>query len=110
MEVTTLKEYQDKSIDYANYPAQCENLAFPIQALAASANAINKKLVDVAIDGHKLNRDLESNHKATFVRMLGETLWWLSAVAYELDIGLNVVANKNMAVMESQRKKRLKKE
>lgn len=86
-------EYQKLIAHTAIYPNQGSNLSYPALGLTGEAGEVADKV-------KKLIRDhggvLTPALKNEMVKELGDVLWYLTALALELDVNLEDVAKSNV--------------
>lgn len=98
----TFHEYQLAALQTAIYPRQ-HTVVYPALKLAGEAGEVAEKI------GKRL-RDHEGDfHSPLFiadlVKELGDVLWYISAIAYDLGVGLDFVAEQNIAKLASRKER-----
>lgn len=93
----SLNEYQYLALRTADYPDKGSNLLYPALGLAEEGGEVAGKIKklwrnDGITNGHKVPED----KREAIVKELGDALWYISAVAMELGVTLETVANKNI--------------
>lgn len=86
-----LDEYQWRAADFAVYPNKFNNPEYPTLGLVGEAGEIANKIKKMQRDGvtqDEIRSDIESE--------LGDVLWYMAALADELEISLAEVACNNL--------------
>jgi len=85
--------YQDAAEATAIYPDKGDNLYYPALGLAGEAGEVCEKIKKIMRDqkGHFTEEDVEDLGKE-----LGDVLWYIAAIATELNMSLSAVAEDNM--------------
>lgn len=91
--------YQDEAETTAVYPNKGNNLCYPALGLAGEAGEVCEKIKKIIRDkeGVPTNADLDDLSKE-----LGDVLWYISAVATELDISLASIAERNLIKLKDR--------
>lgn len=89
----TFNEYQEKASKTAIYPEQFK-LIYPALGLAGEAGEVAEKVKKLIRDGSLQIEDLKKE--------LGDVLWYLSAIASDLQINLDDIASTNISKVESR--------
>ena len=92
-----LNEYQRKSRDFAVYPSDSA-LEYVALGLTGEAGEIANKIKKTVRDGladHEIRDDIAAE--------LGDVMWYIAAMATELDLDLDVIAQTNLMKLESRR-------
>lgn len=91
-------EYQQKAWETAIYPNKGSNLWYPALGLGESGEAQN--IIK------KVYRDnggvISEGQRQQLIKELGDQLWYIAAVATELDCELNYIASLNIAKLLSR--------
>jgi len=90
-------EYQEKAYSLAQYPNRGHNIIYPALGLAGEAGEAVDKI-------KKIWRNLEisdgklytTDQKEALIKELGDVLWYIGAIATELDTSLQSVAQINI--------------
>ena len=86
-------EYQKLIAKTAIYPNQGSNLSYPALGLTGEAGEVADKVKKLIRDhGGVLTPDLKNE----MVKELGDVLWYLTALALELEMNLEDVAKSNV--------------
>lgn len=94
----TFKEYQHKARQTAIYPASGYPWVYPALGLCGETGEIMEKLKRVIRDGTEPDRE-------ALKKELGDVLWYLSNLAWELGIDLEEVAVMNLEKLLSRQKR-----
>lgn len=89
----TFDEYQDKARKTAIYPKEY-SLMYPALGLAGEAGEVAEKVKKWIRDG-TLDRD-------SIVKELGDVLWYIAALAGDLEISMDQVAERNIAKLSDR--------
>lgn len=92
-----LSNYQTEALRYAAYPERGNNFVFPVLALCEEVGELAGKC-------KKLMRDkavfvpgqVSMEDRVELVKEMGDVLWYLAAVAEELNTNLDEIAQKNL--------------
>ena len=102
----TLDHYQKKALSTASYPRDAiAALSYVCLGLCGESGEIAEKIKKAI---HKSNGEnstfdkILSEQKEALQKELGDVLWYLSALATELDISLSDVANTNLKKLYSR--------
>lgn len=96
-----LDEYQEQSEATALYPGKGEalGLSYAVLGLAGEAGELANQCKKVIRDDDLL---LAESRKAKMQSELGDVLWYLAAVARELNISLSDVAEANLSKLRKR--------
>lgn len=94
-----LNEYGKKAAEFAIYD-QKWNLIYPILGLASESGEIAGKFKKVLRDN---NGELTSDTKQMCIAELGDVLWYVAAIARDLDSSLEEVAMINLGKLQSRK-------
>lgn len=81
--------FQEEAINFAVYPDQGDNLYYPALGLAGEAGEVCEKIKKVMRDKDGV---LTTEDRLEIKKEIGDVLWYVSALAYELDLELSNVA------------------
>ncbi len=90
-------DYQKKAKETAIYPKEY-NIYYPALGLSGECGEIANKVKKKMRDNVVLDKDDMASE-------LGDVLWYLSALATDLGLSLDDIANKNVAKLESRMKR-----
>ena len=93
----SINEYQKLAIETASYPDRGSNMIYPVLGLVGeageTADKIKKFYRNLGItDAKKLNTE----QKLGLAKEMGDVLWYLAALADELEIDLSYIAQLNI--------------
>lgn len=103
-----LNEYQDKALATATYPDVGSNLIYPTVKLNGEAGEVAEKV------GKKLRAcnlitlsgiQLGSQEHDALVKEVGDVLWYIAALAYELNVSLSYIAEQNLIKLQDRRER-----
>ena len=96
------KEYQEKAKETAIYPKTSPSWIYPSLGLAGESGEIMEKL-------KKILRDSNSKDKEERIielkKEFGDVLWYLSALATELNFSLQEIAEENIEKLQSRKER-----
>ena len=97
-----LNRYQTTALETAIYPNQGQNFIYPVLGLIGEAGEVADKLKKVIRDG---DGTLTDTVRQTVAKELGDVLWYLAVLSYELDYDLNTIAQNNLDKLASRRER-----
>ena len=89
----SFEEYQVGSRKTAVYPDMGNNLSYPTVGLIGELGEFCVKLKEVLLDKERV---IDDGVRAGLLKELGDVLWYLAAVASELDLDLGKIAQENL--------------
>lgn len=93
----TFNEYQERADSTANYPNKGANLHYPTLGLVGEAGEVAEKIKKLWRNKGKTTApELTLEEKTDLIKELGDVLWYVSALAAELDVPLGEVAIVNL--------------
>ena len=95
-------EYQNLALSTAIYPMMYKKV-YPALGLCGEAGEVAEKIKKVIRDG--IDYGYEEEFKAELTKELGDVLWYVAALASDLDISLNEIAEKNVQKLASRKKR-----
>jgi NTP pyrophosphatase (non-canonical NTP hydrolase) len=99
----TFDEYAQGARATAGYPAAA-HLLYPVLKLAGEAGEVAEKLGKLMRDeGWTPGRPLDEAQREALARELGDVLWYVAAVAHDLDVPLDDVARANLAKLADRK-------
>ena len=98
----TFDEYQEFARSTAIYPEDCK-VTYPTLGLCGEAGEVAEKVKKSIRDG--LDYWQEEQFKEDLTKELGDVLWYISALASDLDISLDEVAENNLLKLASRKKR-----
>jgi NTP pyrophosphatase (non-canonical NTP hydrolase) len=98
----TFEEYAEDAGATARYPNRGDNIIYPVLGLTGEAGEVAEKV-------KKLLRDqdgvIDEEFRQAIKKELGDVLWYLTAMAYELGFSLEEVAEANIEKLHSRRER-----
>jgi NTP pyrophosphatase (non-canonical NTP hydrolase) len=95
-------EYQNLALATAIYPKKYETI-YPALGLCGEAGEVAEKIKKSIRDG--LHNWPDEQFKEELTKELGDVLWYISALASDLDISLNEIAESNLLKLASRKKR-----
>lgn len=94
------EEYRKFAAKTAIYPESL-NVLYPCLGLAGETGEVCEKIKKVYRDqGGKF----EVSNKIAIVKELGDVLWYIAAIATDLDLNLNIIAENNIKKLQQRQK------
>lgn len=90
-------DYQERARETAIYPNNA-TVIYPTLGLVGEAGELANKVKKVIRDGVDLDKDVAAGE-------LGDILWYVAMVAYDLGLDLSYVANKNLDKLASRKER-----
>jgi NTP pyrophosphatase (non-canonical NTP hydrolase) len=97
-----LNDYQTAALQTAVYPNQGVNFSYPALGLAGEAGEVADKLKKVIRDNGGVLTDPVRDAVA---KEIGDVLWYVSVLAYEMDYSLNEIAQINLDKLASRQER-----
>jgi NTP pyrophosphatase (non-canonical NTP hydrolase) len=97
-----LNNYQTSALQTAIYPNRGTNFPYPALGLVGEAGEVADKLKKVIRDNDGVLTDPVRDAVA---KELGDVLWYLAVLAYELDYDLNTIAQNNLDKLASRQER-----
>jgi len=94
-----MNKYQEESWATAIYPEKGNNLYYPALGLAGEAGEVCNKIKKIMRDQHGVPT---SEQKDEIAQELGDVLWYVGALASELEAHLASIAGSNMEKIKSR--------
>ena len=95
-------EYQEKAWGTAIYPDRGKNIIYPALWIGGESGEILNKIKKISRDEKNI---LNSEKKAELIKELGDLLWYIAALATELKINMNDIAEKNIVNLGERKNK-----
>lgn len=92
-------DYQQRARQTALYPNKDNNFIYPTLGLVGEAGEVAEKIKKVLRDNGGI---ITLEKKEEIKKELGDVLWYVSNLAYELDIGLEDIAQGNIEKLFSR--------
>ena len=97
-----LNDYQFAALQTAVYPNQGSNFAYPALGLVGEAGECADKLKKVIRDNDGV---LTDSVRDAVAKEIGDVLWYVSVLAYEMDYSLNAIAKMNIDKLNSRKER-----
>jgi NTP pyrophosphatase (non-canonical NTP hydrolase) len=97
-----LNDYQAAALSTAIYPNRGANFAYPALGLAGEAGEVADKLKKVIRDNDGVLIDQVRNAVA---KEIGDVLWYVSVLAFEMGYDLNKIAQINIDKLNSRKER-----
>ncbi|MCH4147083.1 MAG: nucleoside triphosphate pyrophosphohydrolase family protein [Prevotella sp.] len=95
----TFNDYQDAAYKTALYPQNLKIL-YPLIGLAGETGEVAEKIKKVLRDN---NGVFSEDKKMEIAKELGDVLWYLSAIAKDMDYSLDDIANMNLQKIQARK-------
>lgn len=102
MNYESFNQYQLRAGMTAIYPNRGDNLYYPALGLAGEAGEVCEKIKKVMRDK---DGELNSEDRTMLIKELGDVLWYVSAIADELDAFLGDIALVNIEKLRSRQER-----
>jgi NTP pyrophosphatase (non-canonical NTP hydrolase) len=97
-----LNDYQAAALSTAIYPNKGANFAYPALGLAGEAGEVADKLKKVIRDNDGV---LIDQVRDAVAKEIGDVLWYVSVLAFEMDYDLNEIAQINIDKLNSRKER-----
>lgn len=97
-----LNKYQTEALKTAVYPNKGFNFTYPALGLAGEAGEVADKLKKVIRDHDGI---LIDPVREAVAKEIGDVLWYVSVLAYELDYDLETIAQNNLTKLASRQER-----
>jgi NTP pyrophosphatase (non-canonical NTP hydrolase) len=94
--------YQDKADETAIYPNKGDNLYYPALGLAGEAGEVCEKVKKIMRDKGGVLSEADAIELS---KELGDVLWYLSALACEINVALSTIAEENVEKLHSRKER-----
>jgi NTP pyrophosphatase (non-canonical NTP hydrolase) len=102
----SFEEYQIQAHKSATYPNRGSNLVYPALGLVGEAGEVAEKIKKLwrnrNITSAHVNTGITGLEVSSIVSELGDVLWYISALATELQVDLNLVAMSNLTKLQDR--------
>ncbi len=98
----TFDEYQENASSTAIYPNRGNNITYPVLGLAGETGEVAEKTKKLIRDKNGIITD---EFKDDIKKELGDVLWYIAAVASELDLAMSDIAQTNIDKLFSRQKR-----
>jgi NTP pyrophosphatase (non-canonical NTP hydrolase) len=95
----TFEEYQNEAKKTAIYPNCGKNFIYPTLGLAGEAGEVSEKVKKIIRDKGGV---IDKETKEELTKELGDVLWYVSQIAFEIGVSLEEVAQKNIEKLQSR--------
>lgn len=92
-------EYQKKAGETAIYPDRGRNLVYPTLGLGGETGEIQEKVKKLIRDRKGVMDDVS---RMALILELGDVLWYVAAIAHEINVDLETVAKANLEKLRSR--------
>jgi NTP pyrophosphatase (non-canonical NTP hydrolase) len=97
-----LNQYQTSALQTAIYPNRGANFPYPALGLVGEAGEVADKLKKVIRDNDGV---LTDSVRDAVAKELGDVMWYLAVLAYEMDYDLNSIAQINLDKLASRQER-----
>ncbi len=97
-----LSDYQSKAWEVALYPRSGNNLYYPALGLGGEAGEVLNKVKKVMRDSQDI---VNEECRETLKGELGDVLWYVAALATELHLTLEEIAQENIVKLMSRKER-----
>lgn len=97
-----LEEYQRESRKTAKYPNAGENIVYPTLGLCGESGEVAEKIKKMIRDNGGV---LDQERTVQLAGELGDVLWYLSQIATEASLSLEVIAEMNLEKLRSRQQR-----
>lgn len=103
----TFNAYQAAAIQTASYPNLGANLVYPALGLVGEAGEAADKIKKFYrnTDGHMAAGQMTDVQRKELAKEVGDVLWYIAALAYELDIDMEEMAAMNIAKLRDRQER-----
>jgi NTP pyrophosphatase (non-canonical NTP hydrolase) len=98
------KEYQEKAATTAIYPNRGKNLIYPVLGLCGESGEVAEKVKKLIRDK---NSEIDQEFLDAIEKEIGDVMWYIAAVCYELKLDMNTVAEKNIQKLFNRKENNL---
>lgn len=95
----TFNDYQTETNKTAIYPDRGHNFVYPVLGMLGEAGEVAEKIKKVWRDKNNIVSDED---KLEIKKEMGDVLWYLSQLAFELEISFDDVASTNILKINSR--------
>lgn len=97
-----MNQYMREAITTAIYPSKGDNLYYPTLGLVGEAGEVAEKVKKVMRDDDGV---LTSGKRREIVAELGDILWYVAAMCYELGYDMSAVAEMNLSKLRGRQER-----
>jgi NTP pyrophosphatase (non-canonical NTP hydrolase) len=95
----TFKDYEKLAQVTAQYPNIGSNIDYPTLGLCGEAGETANKVKKIARDFGGI---ISEESRLSIIEELGDTLWYVAMVAFELNVSMEEVAKRNIEKLKSR--------
>ncbi len=100
----TFDEYAELAGKTAVYPGRGKNLIYPVLGLAGESGEVAEKVKKLIRDK---NFQIDAEFKDAIKKELGDVLWYIAAICYELGLSMDDVAKTNIEKLRSRKERNM---
>ena len=97
-----LSDYQEKALTTALYPNQGSNPYYPALGLGGEVGEVLNKVKKIMRDH---DGKITDEYREILKKELGDVLWYVAALASELDLNLDDIAQANIEKLASRKER-----
>ena len=97
-----LNTYQTAALQTAIYPGRGNNFVYPALGMVGESGEVADKLKKVIRDNDGV---LTDPVREAVAKELGDTMWYLAVLAWEMDYDLNEIAQMNIDKLNSRKER-----
>src|SRR3989344_7143388 len=95
-------EYQKQAWKTAIYPNKGNNIFYPALGLGGECGEVLEKIKKIMRDNEG---EISEKKKEELMKEMGDVFWYLAALATELNLNLNEIAEKNISKLNSRKER-----
>jgi NTP pyrophosphatase (non-canonical NTP hydrolase) len=99
------KTYQERAGTTAMYPSRGKSLCYPALGLAGEAGEVAEKVKKLVRGDGDLYAQPDEALRQALAGELGDLLWYIAALCFELDLKMSDVAQANLEKLASRKKR-----
>ncbi len=100
----TFEEYEKLAARTAIYPERGKNLIYPVLGLTGESGEVAEKVKKLIRDR---NYKIDTQFKEDIKKELGDVLWYIAAICYELGLSMEDVAKTNIEKLASRKERNM---
>lgn len=97
-----LNDFQLLAMESAIYPNKGNNLTYPVLGLCGESGEVAEKVKKILRDDNGI---VSFEKRELIIKELGDVLWYIAAIAFELNVNLNFIAEKNLSKLNSRKER-----
>jgi len=98
--ITTIEWYEERALELACYPTVHSSIVYPILGLAGETGEVCEKVKKIFRDKQGI---FSKTDREELVKELGDVLWYITAIAFEIGSNLTQVAEGNIRKLSSRK-------